>query len=191
MMTRLFSGFRRARTHRAAQLCSQTCGGSQGWRRQSDAHHPEGPPWLPLLIPQVSALQFPLERPLPARVYTRSVIRGMIKTSTTLLGGTVSTEASRGPHPSPSPAEEMGKSTRRTQILIWDSSHCAPPLAPPACGRYLGAGQVLGHGGYDGLCPASTDNGVLHIIVACDGPQGTQHFLHKVLQEGKVGVSSG
>ncbi|XP_040484909.1 uncharacterized protein LOC103674926 isoform X2 [Ursus maritimus] len=42
-----------ARTHRAAQLCSHTCGGHR-WRRQSDARHPEGLPWPPLLIPQMS-----------------------------------------------------------------------------------------------------------------------------------------
>ena len=29
-MTRLFAGLRRARTHRAAQLCSHTCGGVGG-----------------------------------------------------------------------------------------------------------------------------------------------------------------
>ena len=88
--------------------------------------------------------------------------------------------------------EEMGQSTRRTQTLSRDSSHCAPPGAPPAWGRYLGTGQVLGHGSHDGLCPASSDNGVLHIIIACDGPQGTQHLLYNVLWGwGEVGVSSG
>lgn len=92
-----------------------------------------------------------------------------------------------GPTPALALLEEMGKSTMRKQILIWDSSHCAPPRVPPAWGRYLGAGQVLGHGGHDGLCPASTDNGIFHVIVACDGPQGTQHLLHKVLQGGQGG----
>jgi hypothetical protein len=46
-----------------------------------------------------------------------------------------------------------------------------PPLtlAPKV---YPGAGEVLDHGSHDGLGPASMDNSILHIIVACDGPQG-------------------
>lgn len=46
---------------------------------------------------------------------------------------------------------------------------------------YLGAAQVPGHGSHNGLGPACPDNGILHIIVACDSPQGAEHLLHEVL----------
>lgn len=55
--------------------------------------------------------------------------------------------------------------------------------------RYLGAGQVPGHGSHNGFCPTCTDNGILHIIIACNGPQGTQHLLHKVLYGWHKGVT--
>lgn len=46
-----------------------------------------------------------------------------------------------------------------------------------------------GHGSHNGLCPTCTDNGILHIIIACNGPQGTQHLLHKVLYGGHKGIT--
>lgn len=68
------------------------------------------------------------------------------------------------------------------QVLIRHSSHVAPPVYPPPWGGYLGTGQVPGHGGHNGRGPAGADDGVFHIIVACDGPQSTQHLLHQLLE---------
>lgn len=55
-----------------------------------------------------------------------------------------------------------------------------PHLVGP-WGEYLGAGHVPGHGRHNGLCPTCMDNGIFHIVVACDGPQGAQDLLHQVL----------
>lgn len=65
-------------------------------------------------------------------------------------------------------------------------THCPTSCVP---WWYLGAGQVPGHGSHNGLCPTCTDNGILHIIVACNGPQGAQNLLHKVLYGGHKGVT--
>ena len=37
------------------------------------------------------------------------------------------------------------------------------------------------HGSHNGLCSACLDNGVLHIVVARDSSQGTEHLFHEVL----------
>lgn len=77
---------------------------------------------------------------------------------------------------------EMGKAITWLQVLIWHSSHVALPVCPRPWGGYLGTGQVPGHGSHNGLGPAGADDGIFHIIVACNGPQSTQHLLHQLLE---------
>lgn len=44
---------------------------------------------------------------------------------------------------------------------------------------------MSGHGSHNGLCTACLDDGVLHIVVACNGSQGAEHLFHKVLCGGQ------